>query len=298
MGEDDAEKEDFLGFEDQLISSPLTPLDTTQNNSVIESNTFSQESGYCSQLTFNDSDLSSINLNLSESHDQSSVVDERMVREAELEQEEINARIENVENWSEYVTPLLSQAKSRSNFDIQKYGQDILTKFTDIGSDLSFQSIIECTRSDFTARNFLSMLMLANTENVKITNLNKDINRPSRPDEINMKLLTREMFFDTNTDMENIPKRVDKIVTHAPLPNLLNVLPLGDSPVELKRYMERKRSLERKFLKFLLKKMNSIFYYRFNGGWFPKTVQSIYTYNVTEISDFIFSIHDYLLAHH
>lgn len=260
MGEDDAEKEDFLGFEDQLISSTLMPLETTQNNSVIESNTFSQESGYCSQLTFNDSDLSSINLNLSESHDQSSVVDERMVREAELEQEEINARIENVENWSEYVTPLLSQAKSRSNFDIQKYGQDILTKFTDIGSDLSFQSIIECTRSDFTARNFLSMLMLANTENVKITNLNKDINRPSRPDEINMKLLTREMFFDTNTDMENIPKRVDKIVTHAPLPNLLNVLPLGDSPVELKRYMERKRSLERKFLKFLFKKKLTQFF--------------------------------------
>lgn len=82
----------------------------------------------------------------------------------QLEEAEEKDRIQNVENWTEYVTPLLSQAKSRSNFDIKKYGQDILSQFSEIGSELSFHSITENKRSDFTARNFLSMFMLANTE--------------------------------------------------------------------------------------------------------------------------------------
>lgn len=262
LGEDDAEVEDFLGFEDQLTSSPLKPLETTsQNNSENESNVFSQESGYASQLSFNDSDLSSINLDLTESHDktQKSIVDETMLREAELEEEEENSRIANVENWTEYITPLLSQAKSRSNFNIQKYGEDIITQFPEIGSELSFQSIMDNKRQDFTARNFLSMLMLANTENIKITNLNKDLNRPSRSDEIKLELVTRDMFYETNYDMENIPKRVKKSFTHAPL---LNILPLGDNSIQSKSYMRKKRNTEGKLFlkKFIEKKFNLFFF--------------------------------------
>lgn len=260
MGVDDPEEDDFLGFEEEPISTSQPPLETTiletsLNNSEVDSTLLSQDSGYESQLSVNDS---TINLNLSESQNTSinSRIDETMLREAELEVEEENCRTENVENWTEYVTPLLSQAKSRSNFDIQKYGQDIITQFTEIGSELSFHSIMENKRPDFTARNFLSMLMLANTENIQITNLNQDINRPSRSDEIQVKLLTREMFYETNYDMENIPKRVKKSCTKKDAP-LLNILPLCDNPIEIslkicsfmqKESERKKRSLESMFL--------------------------------------------------
>lgn len=298
MGRDDPEEEDFLGFEDVLNSTPIgatnldtsqindewsnqlhsTILDTTQNkestteeiSSSEDSATegisssqdstaegiSSQDSGFHSQLTFNGSDLSS-SAHLPES--QEDVIDnECMLREAELEEAEENDRIQNVENWTEYVTPLLSQAKSRSNFDIQKYGQDILTQFPEVGSELSFHSIMENKRSDFTARNFLSMLMLANTENIEIKNLNKDFNRVSRSDEISITLLTTDMFYEANMDMENIPKRVKKSFTKVDAP-LLNILPLGENPIEkslkICSYMQkdfvdserRKRSSQRKF---------------------------------------------------
>lgn len=233
MGEDDPEQEDFFGFEDQITSSPLTQLEATQNNSLIEPSELFQDSGYSTQLSFNDSDL-----NLSESLQTTiNSVDETLIREAELEEAEDNSRIQNVENWSDYVTPLLQQSKCRSSFNIQKYGQEILKEFTEINEEVTFKSIMERKRPDFTARNFLSVLMLANTGNVKIKNCNTDINRPSRSDEIKLQLLTREMFYETNYDMEDMPKRVKKNFTHAPS---LNILPLGDNFLESKK----KRSIE------------------------------------------------------
>lgn len=278
LGVDDPEEEDFLGFDEEPIlpletttvdtttvdttTLDTTTLDTTTldttisetslNNSELNSSiNFSQDSGYESQISINDSSLSESQPTII----QDSTIDEQMLREAALEIEEENCRTENVENWVEYVTPLLSQAKSRSNFDIQKYGQDIITQFPEIDSELSFHSIMENKRTDFTARNFLSMLMLANTENVQITNLNQDFNRPSRFDEIKLKLLTRDMFYETNYDMENIPKRVRKNFTKKDAP-LLNILPLGENPIEISlkicSYMQketerRKRSSESMF---------------------------------------------------
>lgn len=275
MGKDDPEEEDFLGFEDALSSTPIgtasldtsqindewsnqlssTILDQTQNNDST-TNIYSQDSGFQSQI---DSDLSdSVHLPESQETSKSATVDESMLREAQLEEAEENDRIQNVENWTEYVTPLLSQAKSRSNFDIQKYGQNIISQFSQVGSELSFLSIMENQREDFTARNFLSVLMLANTANLQINNLNGDISRPSRSDEVKITLLTRDMFYEANMDMENIPKRVKKSFTKVDAP-LLNILPLGENPIEkslkICSYMQkdfvdserRKRSSQRKF---------------------------------------------------
>lgn len=259
----------------------------TPNNYESETTNVScnQDSGYgSSQLSFNDSDVSLLNVSesLQDTTTINSVVDETILWDTKLDE----AAELRIKKWSEYVTPLLSQAKSRSNYDIQKYGMDIISQFDEIDSKSSFQSIMKNKRADFTARNFLSMLMLANTENIKITNLNKDINKASLPVEVGITLLSKEMFYETNFDMENIPKRVKKSFTEKDAP-LLNILPLGDNPIEkslkICSYMKkdedefhlyvdsetRKRGLQRK--------LNFIYFFFFIRGFTFRKVS--YTLN-------------------
>lgn len=109
MGEEDEDKEGILGFEDQLTSYPLKSfLEPTQNNSEIDPNEFSQDSEHASQLSFNESDLSSINLNLLEVHEKQQLIQLLMKQCCDKhnykKKKKINCRVKNIENWTEYVT--------------------------------------------------------------------------------------------------------------------------------------------------------------------------------------------------
>lgn len=79
---------------------------------------------------------------------------------------------EQVIQWQSYLKPILKESASRGNFDIHELGNDIMNEFeTDSGEHrpvITFQDIIRNKPQPDICRYFLSTLLLANTENVRI----------------------------------------------------------------------------------------------------------------------------------
>jgi len=74
-----------------------------------------------------------------------------------------------VAKWHEMIGPRLENVERRNAFDIHAYGSMILNNFTPQRSNVSFNSVVRGQKPEEKSRYFLSMLMLANTENVEIS---------------------------------------------------------------------------------------------------------------------------------
>ena len=67
------------------------------------------------------------------------------------------------------IGPRLESVERRNAFDIHAYGSRILNNFSSQRSSVSFNSVVRGQKPEEKSRYFLSMLMLANTENVEIS---------------------------------------------------------------------------------------------------------------------------------
>ncbi|XP_055616088.1 uncharacterized protein LOC129762124 [Toxorhynchites rutilus septentrionalis] len=122
--------------------------------------------------------------------------------------------IEKVNNWHRKLKPILIQSEKRNHFDIHAYGTEIIDSFgmttTTEGSLLSapvisFAQIMGNKQQDYTARYFLSMLMLANTNNVQILARNQDSNQLSETNDIELRLLSRKRH---HQEMESMGEKI------------------------------------------------------------------------------------------
>lgn len=99
---------------------------------------------------------------------------------------------QRVQEWEEKVIPKLQEGDSHEAFDINRYGTKVLDNLNR-EKKVPFKSIAEGKPSFEICRLFLSSLMLANTENVKIVQ-NGYLDEGA--DKFEMKLLSTERMFE------------------------------------------------------------------------------------------------------
>ena len=109
---------------------------------------------------------------------------------------EAKERFDKVSAWHRKLKPILIESEKRNHFDIHAYGTDIIDTFdptAPLGAEaITLERVLEHKPPHSTARFFLSMLMLANTNNVQICNKNPDPLRLSAASEIELRLLSRK----------------------------------------------------------------------------------------------------------
>uniref|UniRef100_A0A1Q3FGC2 Condensin-2 complex subunit H2 C-terminal domain-containing protein n=2 Tax=Culex tarsalis TaxID=7177 RepID=A0A1Q3FGC2_CULTA len=118
--------------------------------------------------------------------------------------------IEKVNNWHRKLKPILALSEKRNHFDIHAYGTEIIDSFgPEVAQEspqvINFAQIMEKKQEDFTARYFLSMLMLANTNNVEIATRNQNPNRLTQKEDIELRLLSRKRH---HQEMESMGERI------------------------------------------------------------------------------------------
>lgn len=72
-----------------------------------------------------------------------------------------------VNNWHSILKPILKESHARANFDIHELGTEILNGFVQ-KEDRTFEDIVQGKSKPDICRYFLSTLLLANTENVRL----------------------------------------------------------------------------------------------------------------------------------
>lgn len=103
-----------------------------------------------------------------------------------------------MKNWHQYLKPILKESEARNHFDIHEYGTEIIDSFPSSSKTsqtnrpkTTLGNILDGKERYSTARYFLSMLQLANTNNVHINVQNKDPKKLSDIHEIELELLSR-----------------------------------------------------------------------------------------------------------
>lgn len=108
--------------------------------------------------------------------------------------------VERVSKWHENLRPVLQHSEARNNFNIHALGTDIINLFPDEKPDheISFTNVMENRDQTYTARYFLSLLLLTNTKNVKINVKHPEQNGKvlCSKDDLKIKLLSRTRHMD------------------------------------------------------------------------------------------------------
>lgn len=132
---------------------------------------------------------------------------EVLKRREENEKHEIEL-VGRISEWYAHLAPILRAARERSFFDIHAYGREIVQTFSSTQNKtsetdnshngdeeiISFSKILENRPKDLTARYFLSVLQLANTENIQIIPpTNRSRFHLSDTNELKIKLLNQHI---------------------------------------------------------------------------------------------------------
>ncbi|CAD7092926.1 unnamed protein product [Hermetia illucens] len=111
---------------------------------------------------------------------------------------EMNLMMERIQKWHRYLRPILAVSMERHHFDIFAIGTDIIDTFPkeDVVKETPPVTTLEDVMADrdptFLSRYFLSMLQLANANNVEINVKSRDSNKPTALRDVNLKLLSRK----------------------------------------------------------------------------------------------------------
>lgn len=136
------------------------------------------------------------------------------------EQQEETARaegfsdmVERVSKWHEMLRPVLANCEKRNNFDIHALGSDIIEQFPpeeDSDSrEISFTDVMNGRDQTYTARYFLSLLLLTNTKNVNLKVMHPEENGKvvCSKDDIRIKLNSRTRHLD---EVQSIDQRLNE----------------------------------------------------------------------------------------
>ncbi|XP_050336752.1 uncharacterized protein LOC126763362 isoform X1 [Bactrocera neohumeralis] len=102
-----------------------------------------------------------------------------------------------IQKWHEYLQPILSKARDRHHFDIFQLGTEIMNELQKPefskdhikASSITFQDMMANKAESYVSRYFLSTLLLANQNNIKIDVFEKCSEKPSAWSDINLNLL-------------------------------------------------------------------------------------------------------------
>lgn len=135
--------------------------------------------------------------------------DDHIESDSNDDQQEENARaegfcdmVERVSKWHQMLRPVLANCEKRNNFDIHALGTDIIDTFpTEEQSnqtEISFTDVMHGRDQTYTARYFLSLLLLTNTKNVHLKVMHPEQNGTvvCSKDDIRIKLRSRTRHLD------------------------------------------------------------------------------------------------------
>lgn len=135
--------------------------------------------------------------------------DDHIENDSMDDQQEENARaegfsdmVERVSKWHQMLRPVLANCEKRNNFDIHALGTDIIDMFpTEEQSnqtEISFTDVMQGRDQTYTARYFLSLLLLTNTKNVHLKVMHPEQNGTvvCSKDDIRIKLRSRTRHLD------------------------------------------------------------------------------------------------------
>lgn len=136
--------------------------------------------------------------------------DDHIEEDSNEEQQEETARaegftdmVERVSKWHQMLRPVLANCEKRNNFDIHALGTDIIDMFpseeVEINpTEISFNDIMKGRDQTYTARYFLSLLLLTNTKNVHLKVMHPEQNGTvlCSKDDIRIKLRSRTRHLD------------------------------------------------------------------------------------------------------
>lgn len=123
--------------------------------------------------------------------------------------------VERVGKWHKHLQPILEQCEQRSNFDIHALGSDIIDMFpaNEPEKEMSFADVMQQRDQSYTARYFLSLLLLTNTKNVHIERTQPELNGKTvcRKEDLKVKLISRNRHLDRIHNMdEHMPQQTQK----------------------------------------------------------------------------------------
>ncbi|XP_067643290.1 serine-rich adhesin for platelets isoform X2 [Eurosta solidaginis] len=110
---------------------------------------------------------------------------------------EIEKSKTKIQKWHEYLQPILSKARDRHHFDVFQLGTEIMNELQKpknstrqiTATSITFQDVMTDKDESYVSRYFLSTLLLANQNNIKINVKNKCTEKPSTWDDIKLDLL-------------------------------------------------------------------------------------------------------------
>ncbi|XP_014098633.2 uncharacterized protein Cap-H2 isoform X2 [Bactrocera oleae] len=111
--------------------------------------------------------------------------------------EELQNSNTKIQKWHEYLQPILSKARDRHHFDVFQLGTDIMNELQKPeapknpvkASSITFQDMMVNKDESYVSRYFLSTLLLANQNNIKIDVFEKCSEKPSAWSDIKLTLL-------------------------------------------------------------------------------------------------------------
>lgn len=112
--------------------------------------------------------------------------------------------VERVSKWHEMLRPVLANCEKRNNFDIHALGSDIIDLFPQDEeqktepTEISFTDVMKGRDQTYTARYFLSLLLLTNNKNVNLKVLHPEQNGKvlCSKDDMRIKLRSRKRHLD------------------------------------------------------------------------------------------------------
>ena len=114
-----------------------------------------------------------------------------------------------VSKWHEDIKPRLERVEKRGNFDIHKYGSDILGSFPEDErkTTVPFEKVVKGKDKEEVCRYFLSTLMLANTYNIELKHKGDVAKRGAKMEDlpmdgVEMTLLSTRRHFEDLLDYE------------------------------------------------------------------------------------------------
>lgn len=112
--------------------------------------------------------------------------------------------VERVSKWHQMLRPVLANCEKRNNFDIHALGSDIIDNFPQDKeqqsepTEISFTDVMKGRDQTYTARYFLSLLLLTNNKNVHLKVMHPENNGKvlCSKDDIRIKLRSRKRHLD------------------------------------------------------------------------------------------------------
>lgn len=122
-------------------------------------------------------------------------------------QERLDANVDvtvEVNKWHTYLKPILKASHGRANFDIHELGTEILNSYPgerQVNQTITFADVVAEKEQPDICRYFLSTLLLANTENIRLSVTRREKDQVTEYKDMKMAFLSAERHYQEINEM-------------------------------------------------------------------------------------------------